>query len=76
MSKPFPIADVTDDRPWYVGITRYQWLVLAIGAAGWAFDQYEAPIFTLAKDRILLDMAGYTGADRDSIIPMEQRIDG
>jgi len=53
MPDPSRAADVHDDRPWYAGITRYQWLVLAIAAAGWAFDQYESQIFVLTKDPIL-----------------------
>jgi MFS family permease len=42
-----------DDRPWYADVTRYQWLVLIIAAAGWAFDQYESQIFVMTKDPIL-----------------------
>ena len=26
---------------WYHGITKYQWLILAIACAGWIFDVYE-----------------------------------
>src|SRR5437899_570139 len=47
-----PSAEL-DAKPWYAGITRYQWIVLAIAAAGWAFDQYESQIFVLTKDPIL-----------------------
>src|SRR5438477_7728821 len=47
-----PSAEL-DTKPWYAGITRYQWIVLAIAAAGWAFDQYESQIFVLTKDPIL-----------------------
>lgn len=65
MADEMPAAE-PDTRPWYSGITRYQWLVLAIAAAGWAFDQYESQIFTLTKDQVLLDVRGLTGAARDS----------
>ncbi|HEX4414462.1 MAG TPA: MFS transporter [Lacipirellulaceae bacterium] len=51
-----------DDRPWYSGISRYQWLVLAIAAAGWAFDQYESQIFVITKDYMLPDLTGASGA--------------
>ena len=51
-----------DTRPWYSGITRYQWLVLVIAAAGWAFDQYESQVFVITKDYMLPELAGTTGA--------------
>jgi len=53
MHEVFPATDTIDTRPWYAGITGYQWLVLAIAAAGWAFDQYESQVFTLTKDSVL-----------------------
>jgi len=31
-------------EPWYRGVTRYQWLVLAIASAGWVFDVFEGQI--------------------------------
>jgi len=34
-----------DNRPWYSGITRYQWLVLLIASLGWVFDVFEGQIF-------------------------------
>lgn len=34
-----------DNRPWYAGITRYQWLVLLIASLGWVFDVFEGQIF-------------------------------
>jgi MFS family permease len=53
MHETVKAADSTDSTPWYAGIARYQWLVLIIAAAGWAFDQYESQIFVLTKDPIL-----------------------
>lgn len=44
---------------WYSGITRYQWLVLAIASLGWIFDVFEGQIFVASmRDTIpdLLDM--------------------
>lgn len=58
MHETLPSVDSTDARPWYAGISRYQWIVLAIAAAGWAFDQYESQIFTLTKDHVLRDVSG------------------
>jgi MFS family permease len=31
--------------PWYSGVTRYQWTVLALASAGWLFDVFEGQIF-------------------------------
>ena len=62
MSETSHAADVSDNRPWYSGIATYQWLVLAIAAAGWAFDQYESQVFTLTKDHVLRDVGGVVQA--------------
>src|SRR5215831_6528547 len=35
------------------GVTRYQWLVLAIGSAGWVFDVFEGQLFVSLKDQML-----------------------
>jgi MFS family permease len=65
MHQTLPAAESPDASSWYTGITRYQWIVLAIAAAGWAFDQYESQIYVLTKDQILLDLAGLAGAARN-----------
>src|SRR5262249_11282769 len=44
------------DVPWYAGITRGQWLVLAIASAGWVFDVYEGQLFTIFKTPLLTDL--------------------
>jgi MFS family permease len=46
----------TDSRPWYAGVTRYQWLVLVIACAGWVFDQYESQIFNITSSDLLRDV--------------------
>src|SRR4051794_21509243 len=66
MHEVLPAAETTDTQPWYAGITGYQWMVLAIAAAGWAFDQYESQVFTLTKDHVLYDVRRLTGADLNS----------
>ncbi len=45
-------------RPWYSGITRYEWLVLIIASAGWIFDVYEGQIFNLTRNNMLGDILG------------------
>jgi MFS family permease len=39
-------------EPWYRGVSRYQWLVLAIASAGWVFDVFEGQIFISLKNNM------------------------
>lgn len=41
---------------WYHGVTRYQWLVLAIASAGWVFDVYESQIFNITRADMLAEI--------------------
>jgi MFS family permease len=41
---------------WYAGVTRYQWLVLAIASAGWVFDTFEGQIFNLTRGDLFNDL--------------------
>ena len=50
-----------DNRPWYDGVTRYQWLVLAIASAGWIFDVYEGQIFNITRNDMLKDILAESG---------------
>jgi MFS family permease len=43
-------------QPWYHGVTRYQWLILAIASAGWVFDVYEGQIFNITRNQLLADI--------------------
>ncbi len=49
-------AELSDSRPWYAEVTRYQWLVLAIASAGWMFDAFEGQIFNLTRDDLLAEL--------------------
>jgi MFS family permease len=40
-------------KPWYAGVTSYQWLVLIIASAGWVFDVYEGQIFNITAPHLL-----------------------
>jgi MFS family permease len=55
-----PIADRGPDAgarpPWYAGVSRYQWLVLAIASAGWIFDAFEGQIFNITRNQVLGDI--------------------
>ena len=43
----------TSSNSWYQGITRYQWLVLAIASLGWVFDAFEGQIYNLTRADML-----------------------
>lgn len=38
---------------WYEGVTRYEWLILAIASAGWIFDAFEGQIFNITRQQLL-----------------------
>lgn len=42
-----------DQRPWYSGITRYQWTVLIIASLGWVFDVFEGQIFVASMNEAM-----------------------
>lgn len=66
-SSPPSNVDASDDSetngPWYEGVTRYQWLVLAIASAGWVFDVYEGQIFAITRSDMLDELVGKDSAD-------------
>jgi len=45
-------------EPWYRGLTRYQWIVLAVAWLGWVFDIMDTFIFGIAKGPMITDMIG------------------
>jgi MFS family permease len=49
-------ASSSNPAPWYHGITRYQWLVLALASAGWVFDIYEGQIFNITRDQLFAEL--------------------
>jgi predicted MFS family arabinose efflux permease len=44
------------DGRWWEGITRYQWLVLAVAAAGWLFDTMDGNLFNLVRQVAVADL--------------------
>ena len=48
----------TEERPWYAGVTQYEWMVLIIACAGWVFDVYEGQIFNITRSQMLADIGG------------------
>lgn len=53
---PQPTPEL-DDRPWYEGITRYQWIVLVIASLGWVFDIFEGQIFVASMNEAMPSLA-------------------
>jgi len=55
---PDPMFAATEEKAsrWYTGVTRYQWLVLAIASAGWAFDTFEGQLFNITRNQLLADI--------------------
>ena len=66
MSAP---AERDADTPWWKGVTRYQWLVLAIASLGWVFDIFEGQIFVTSMNEMMGSLLPEsTGPDeRDAI---------
>ncbi len=51
-------APSESNGPWYAEVTGYQWLVLAIASAGWAFDAFEGQLFNITRSQLLVDLLG------------------
>jgi MFS family permease len=49
--------------PWYEGVSRAHWLVLAVASAGWVFDVFEGQIFGSAMNQALPDLLRGTGLE-------------
>jgi predicted MFS family arabinose efflux permease len=50
-------------RPWYAGVTRYQWLVLTVASLGWVFDAFEGQLYNITRGDMLPDLLGVAGDD-------------
>jgi MFS family permease len=42
--------------PWYAGVTRAEWVVLAVASAGWAFDVFEGQLFNITRKPLLAEL--------------------
>ncbi|HVJ69137.1 MAG TPA: MFS transporter [Caulifigura sp.] len=68
---PDQTSSIADNAPWYAGVTRSMWLVLAVASAGWIFDVYEGQIFNITRTHMLgsiLDASGSAPAG-ESVSP-------
>lgn len=50
-------------KPWYAGVTRYQWLVLTVASLGWMFDAFEGQIYNITRGDMLPDLLGVAADD-------------
>ncbi|CAN5903038.1 MFS transporter [soil metagenome] len=61
--------------PWYVGITRYQWLVFVIASAGWVFDVFEGQLFAVFKTPALVELLGFTESELAASATAREAVD-
>jgi MFS family permease len=57
MTEPITGAPLRSDDRWYTGITRYQWMVLAVASLGWVFDVFEGQIFVASMQEAMPSLA-------------------
>jgi MFS family permease len=55
-----------DNRKWYSGVTRYQWLVLLVASLGWVFDAFEGQLFNLTRGAMLSEILGVQLGDPEA----------
>ncbi len=53
---------------WHQGISRYQWLVLAVCSAGWLFDVFEGQIFVASMRDALPHLVGGGASADDKVV--------
>lgn len=67
-----PLQDEQKLR-WYQGISKYQWMVLAVASVGWIFDVYEGQLFAIYKNdaiRATIDLADVPAESVDATIDL------
>lgn len=47
---------MTPAPKWYHGVTRYQWLVLAVASLGWVFDAFEGQLYNITRADMLPEL--------------------
>jgi MFS family permease len=58
-----PRVEPRPKGPWYAGVTRYQWLILAVASAGWIFDAFEGQVFNITRNQLLTDLLQCASTD-------------
>ena len=49
-------VDLTERRPWYEGLQRYHYLVLAVACLGWSFDTMDQWLYVFVKQHALREL--------------------
>lgn len=66
---PTPAAeDLSDNRSWYLTLTRYHWFVLIVAALGWLFDTMDQQLFALARTPAMRELLTKT-VDGVKVLP-------
>lgn len=64
-----PLAETggaeSEAGPWWRNVTRFQWLVFALTAGAWLFDNLDQRLFSLARIPALADLMGPAASDLD-----------
>src|SRR5205809_7461498 len=58
-----PMSEESWTAVWH-GVTRYEWMVLALASAGWVFDVFEGQIFGSCMNEALPILLQGTGYER------------
>jgi MFS family permease len=61
--RPAVNRDASNAEPWYHGVTRYQWLVLAVASLGWIFDAFEGQLYNITRADMLPDLLKVSAND-------------
>ena len=49
-------------RPWWAGITGYQWLVLTVAWLGWVFDSMDSTLYAMVLQPALNELLGHSSS--------------
>ena len=50
--------DPNDKRPWWAGLSGYQWFVLVVCILGWLFDTMDQQLFNIARSKAITELNG------------------
>ncbi len=69
MAEPVSSPPEATGRPWYSGLSRYQWWVLIIASMGWMFDTMDQQFFNLGRGPAMKEVLNV-----DPIVPGLKRL--
>jgi len=53
---PSPSVPSEPEKPWYAGVSRFQWVVLMVTSLGWIFDAFEGQLYNITRGDMLPDL--------------------